>query len=98
MQSIGQRKLSESQRQLKQAQREQAKQHATAVKHDTHTIEKGLGYKPYRIIGGEHKSSHRTLYQKKMLRGDDSALGTDVKPVSILARQQKASGYYTGKA
>jgi|ERR1035441_8711934 hypothetical protein len=86
--TIGSRKLAEGKAQLALATKELAAQHATATAKDVHRIDRGDSFKPIKIIGGdEHKSSHGTIYQKKMLRGDTATNARPSQRLSIFAKQ-----------
>jgi hypothetical protein len=85
---IGQRKLKEAARNLRTAQKEAAAQHTAAHAKDTGRLDRGDGFKPYRVVGGdEHKSSHGTLYQAKMTRGETA---TNAGPNRQRTLMQKA--------
>jgi len=94
MQSIQNRKLAESAKALKEAERDAKRNHELSHRLDQHNSNKG-GEVPTVVGGLKNQNTHSTEYQKKMLRGSKEAetRGTKTKNLTIFAKQQKAAGF-----
>lgn len=91
MSKIGNLKLAESQKQLKQVQREQDAAHTFAHRLDTHDL-KNKGGKAPKIVGGdENKSSHGTIYQGKMKRNETATNAGKPKTRTLFQKQIAAN-------